>query len=395
MSTQRIQIIDSLDGVDAQQWDAVTASDPLVSHGFLSALETTGCTGEDAGWLPCHVLLQEDGRLTGAMPLYIKTHSYGEYVFDWAWADAYHRNGLDYYPKLVSAVPFTPVTGSRLLTQDPDSRRILVEAALEFARQTKMSSLHCLFPLPEELDAMQSSGMMTRRTVQFHWYNDGFSDFDDFLSRMNHSKRKKIRQERRRLRDNGVTYERIPGTQATEQDWLFFNKCYRRTYREHHSTPYLNLNFFRHIGEAIPNNLLLVFAKREGERIAAALNICGNGAMYGRYWGALEFQSGLHFEVCYYQAIEHCIANKIVRFEGGAQGEHKLARGLMPAETSSAHWLAHPEFARAIEDYLRRETSGIAHYVDELNERRPFKESIRAEEDGADSAEANMGRTEP
>ena len=390
MSTQRIQIIDSLDGVDAQQWDALTASDPLVSHAFLSALETTGCTGEDAGWLPCHVLLQEDDRLTGAMPLYIKTHSYGEYVFDWAWADAYHRNGLDYYPKLVSAIPFTPVTGSRLLTQDPERRRILVEAAIEFARQTKMSSLHCLFPLPGELDAMQSSGMMTRRTVQFHWYNDAFSDFDDFLSRMNHSKRKKIRQERRRLRDNGVTCERIPGTRATEEDWLFFNKCYRRTYREHHSTPYLNLNFFRRIGETIPDNLLLVFAKREGERIAAALNICGNDAMYGRYWGALEFQSGMHFEVCYYQAIEHCIANRIDRFEGGAQGEHKLARGLMPAETSSAHWLAHPEFARAIEDYLRRETNGITHYVDELNERGPFKDSPAA----ADSGGADPGRHE-
>ena len=394
MSTRKIQIIDSLDGVDANAWDALAMSDPLISHAFLNALETTGCTGEDTGWMPCHVLLYEDNHLTGAMPLYIKTHSYGEYVFDWAWADAYHRNGLEYYPKLVSAVPFTPVTGRRLLAKDPGNQKILVEGALEFARQTKMSSLHCLFPLPEEIGILQGSGMMTRRTVQFHWYNDGFSDFDDFLSRMNHSKRKKIRQERRRLRDNGVTCERIPGDQATEEDWLFFNKCYRRTYREHHSTPYLNLDFFKRIGESISGNLLLIFAKREGERIAAALNVCGKGAMYGRYWGALEFQSGLHFEVCYYQAIEHCIAHSIGRFEGGAQGEHKLARGLMPVETISAHWLAHPEFAQAIEDYLRRETSGIAHYVDELNERGPFKDGSTAPAAAADSGQADTGRQE-
>jgi predicted N-acyltransferase len=224
---------------------------------------------------------------------------------------------------------------------------MLVEAALELARQTEMSSLHCLFPSAEEIDVWRDCGMMTRRTVQFHWQNDGFADFNDFLSRMNHSKRKKIRQERRRLSDNGVTCERVPGNEASAEDWLFFNKCYRRTYREHLSTPYLNLDFFRTIGESIPDNLLLIFARRDGERIAAALNVIGNNAMYGRYWGTTEFQRGLHFEVCYYQGIEHCIAHGIGRFEGGAQGEHKLARGLMPTEAISAHWLAHPEFAQA------------------------------------------------
>ncbi|UCH48850.1 MAG: N-acetyltransferase [Betaproteobacteria bacterium] len=375
MPKQQINIVDSLDRVSAEQWDALAGPEPLVSHAFLSALETTGCIGEEAGWLPAHVLLLEGKQLTGAMPLYIKTHSYGEYVFDWAWADAYHRNGLRYYPKLVSAVPFTPVRGPRLLARNADERRILVEAALELARQTKMSSLHCLFPSADEIDVWRDCGMMTRRTVQFHWQNDGFADFDDFLSHMNHNKRKKIRQERRRLSDNGVTCERIPGNEATAEDWLFFNKCYRRTYREHLSTPYLNLDFFRTIGESIPDNLLLIFARHDGERIAAALNVIGNGAMYGRYWGTMEFQRGLHFEVCYYQGIEHCIAHGIGRFEGGAQGEHKLARGLMATEAMSAHWLAHPEFAQAIEDYLRRETSGIANYVDELNERSPFKQS--------------------
>jgi len=381
MTRQKIEIVDSLQSVTPVQWDTLAGPEPLLSHAFLGALEKTGCVGEQAGWIPAHVLLTEDDQLTGALPLYIKTHSYGEYVFDWAWADAYQRNGLRYYPKLLSAVPFTPVTGPRLLARDPANRRLLVEAALELARQTEMSSLHCLLPGADEIDVWRDCGMMTRRTVQFHWHNHGYADFDDFLSRMNHDKRKKIRQERRRLRDAGVSCERVPGREATEEDWLFFNRCYRRTYREHLSTPYLNLDFFRAIGETLADNLLLIFATRDGERIAAALNIIGNDAMYGRYWGTMQFEYGLHFEVCYYQGIEHCIAHGIGRFEGGAQGEHKLARGLMPVETLSAHWLAHPEFARAIEDYLRRETSGIGHYVDELNDRSPFKQAPAAEND--------------
>jgi len=379
MSSHSIKIIDSLGDVPADQWDGLTAGDPFLSHAFLSALETTGCTGPDAGWVPCHILLLEKQRLVGAMPLYIKSHSYGEYVFDWAWADAYQRHGLPYYPKLVNAIPFTPVTGRRLLASEPSQRRVLAEAAIDLARQSGMSSLHCLFPHEDELEIWRACGMLIRRTVQFHWENDTFSDFDDFLSRMNHNKRKKIRQERRRLRDAGVTYERINGADATDDDWLFFNKCYHRTYREHLSTPYLNLDFFRSVGKLMPANLLLVFARHDGRRIATALNVIGNNAMYGRYWGAIDYQSGLHFEVCYYQAIEHCIANSIGRFEGGAQGEHKLSRGLVPVETASTHWLARPEFAQAIEEYLRRETSGIAHYVDELNERSPFKQTAGGE----------------
>jgi len=374
MTTHSIKIIDSLGDVPVDQWDKLSAGDPFLSHAFLSALETTGCTGSEAGWMPCHILLLEDQQLVGAMPLYVKSHSYGEYVFDWAWADAYHRHGLPYYPKLVSAIPFTPVTGPRLLVSDASQRRILAEAALDLARKSGVSSLHCLFPTEDEIDTWRELGLMIRRTVQFHWLNDGFADFDDFLSRMNHNKRKKIRQERRRLREAGVTCERISGVDATEDDWLFFKRCYQRTYREHLSTPYLNLDFFRTIGQSMPDNLLLIFARLDGRRIAAALDVIGNDAMYGRYWGSIDYQPGLHFEVCYYQAIEHCIANSIGRFEGGAQGEHKLARGLMPVETVSVHWLERPEFAQAIEDYLRRESGGIAHYVDELNDRSPFKQ---------------------
>ena len=374
MSTHSIKIIDSLGDVPVDQWDTLAAGDPFLSHAFLFALEKTGCTGADAGWVPCHILLLEQERVVGVMPLYIKSHSYGEYVFDWAWADAYHRHGLSYYPKLVNAIPFTPVTGQRLLAPKPSQRRLLAKAAIDLARQTGMSSLHCLFPNQDELETWRSCDALVRHTVQFHWQNDAYSDFDDFLSRMNHNKRKKIRQERRKLRDAGVTYERLSGSDATDDDWLFFNRCYQRTYREHHSTPYLNLDFFRSIGRSIPDNLLLIFALRNGNRIASALNVIGNGAMYGRYWGAIEYQPGLHFEVCYYQGIEHCIFESIDRFEGGAQGEHKLARGLVPVETVSAHWLERPEFGQAIEEYLRRETGGIAGYVDELNDRSPFKQ---------------------
>ncbi len=375
MTALRTKIIDSMESVPAEQWDSLAGAEPFLSHAFLSALESTGCVGADAGWMPCHILLLENKRLVGAMPLYVKSHSYGEYVFDWAWADAYHRHGLRYYPKLLCAIPFTPVTGPRFLVADAAHRRALAGAALDLARNSGVSSLHCLFPTDDEIDTWKELGLLIRRTVQFHWLNQQFSDFDDFLSRMNHNKRKKIRQERRRLRDAGVTCERVSGADATDEDWLFFNRCYQRTYREHLSTPYLNLDFFRMIGNSMPQNLLLIFARRDGIRIAAALDVIGNDAMYGRYWGALDYQPGLHFEVCYYQAIEHCIANGINRFEGGAQGEHKLARGLMPVETMSAHWLARPEFAQAIEDYLRRETGGIAHYVDELNDRTPFKQT--------------------
>lgn len=373
MTERRIRIIDSIHDVPAQQWDALAGDDPFLSHAFLGALESTGCVGADTGWAPCHLLLERGNRVAAAMPLYMKTHSYGEYVFDWAWADAYQRHGLRYYPKLVSAVPFTPVTGSRLLAADAADRRHLIDGALEFASRAQLSSMHCLFPLEAEAAQFAQAGMMLRRTVQFHWCNEGFDDFDAFLARMNHDKRKKIRQERRRLREAGLTFERVPGAQANDADWHFFYDCYRRTYRSHLSTPYLNAAFFSELAATMPDSLLLVIARRDGRRIAAALDVRGPDALYGRYWGTTEYHSGLHFEVCYYQGIEHCIEQGIARFEGGAQGEHKLARGLLPIATVSAHWLAHPQFAEAIADFLSRERRGIEHYVDELSEHSPFK----------------------
>jgi len=368
-----VHVLDSLAPVPASEWDALTGGHPLLRHAFLDALQESGSACAETGWAPCHLGLWEQGVLQAAMPLYLKTHSYGEYVFDWAWADAYQRHGLAYYPKLLCAVPFTPVTGSRLLSRDPRHREALVQAALAFARETDVSSLHCLFPVEEEARALEAAGLMLRSTVQFHWRNEGFADFDDFLSRMNHDKRKKIRQERRRLRDAGLSFRWLRGAEATPSDWRFFVECYNRTYRAHHSTPYLNLEFFERLAQSMPENLLLILAFRDGQPVACAFNVFGNEALYGRYWGTREFHSGLHFEVCYYQAIEFCIANRIPAFEGGAQGEHKLARGLMPVRTSSAHWLARPEFADAVAQFLRRESRGIEHYVDELADHSPFK----------------------
>jgi predicted N-acyltransferase len=287
---------------------------------------------------------------------------------------------LRYYPKLLNAVPFTPVTGARLLARNDADRRALVDAALAFAHDTGVSSLHCLFPTPAEVAAFESAGMMLRASVQFHWRNEGFADFEEFLGRMNHDKRKKIRQERRKVREAGVTFRRLRASEATPADWRFFVECYERTYRAHHSTPYLNLDFFLRLARTMPGRLLLIIGYRNGAPMASAFNIIGNDTLYGRYWGAMEFHSGLHFETCYYQAIEFCIAEKLACFEGGAQGEHKLARGLLPQRTVSAHWLAHPEFAEAVTRFLRKETSGIQHYVDELSEHSPFKPAQGAPE---------------
>jgi len=306
------------------------------------------------------------------MPLFVKSHSRGEYVFDWAWAEAYERHGLEYYPKLLCAVPFTPVGGPRLLARDDAARQALAAAALEAARQ--FSSLHVLFPEPGEAALLHDAGMLLRRTVQFHWTNAGYEDFDGFLAQLTHRRRKTIRQERRRVREAGITFRWLRGAEIARQHWEFFERCYRRTYAAHRSKPYLNLEFFLRIGASLPEHTLLILAERDGRAVAAALDLVADGVLYGRYWGAIEDIPLLHFEACYYQAIEFAIAHRLERFEGGAQGEHKMFRGLMPVESLSAHWLAHPRFARAIEDYLERESRGVARYVDELNEHSPYRE---------------------
>ncbi|HWH39302.1 MAG TPA: GNAT family N-acetyltransferase [Usitatibacter sp.] len=368
-----LRVLDSLDGVDPGQWNALTAGNPTVRYEFLDSLHRTGCAAPDEGWAPQYLSLWEGDTLAGAVPLYVKSHSYGEYVFDWAWADAYERNGLAYYPKLLCAVPFTPATGPRLLARDDASRRRLAQALVDAAHHSEVSSLHVLFPTAQDAVALRGLGLLERTGVQFHWRNEGYHDFDAFMGALSHDKRKKIRQERRRVAEAGVTLRRATGREATDADWDFFTKCYRRTYREHRSTPYLNRAFFGLLAERMPDNVLLVIAEREGRPIAAALDLFGEHALYGRYWGSLEYVPGLHFEACYYQALEFCIERRIALFEGGAQGEHKHARGFTPEVTRSFHWLAHPAFNRAIDEYLSREGEHIAQYVDELNERSPFR----------------------
>jgi len=368
-------VVHSLTGVEPDEWNRLAGGDPFLRHEFLSALHDSGCASAATGWTPHYLLLRKHGTLAAAMPLYLKDHSYGEYVFDWAWADAYHRHGLNYYPKLVCAVPFTPVSGPRLLAGEPGDGERLIAAALELARALELSSLHCLFPTRPQAQQMAHHGMLLRHSVQFHWLNRDYSSFEHFLAGMSHDKRKKIRQERRKVRDAGIGFRWLEGAEIGKEEWAFFARCYRQTYREHHSTPYLNLEFFQRIGRAMPENLTLVVAYREGRPIAASLNLRNDERLFGRYWGTLEYHSGLHFETCYYQGIEYCIARGIAAFEGGSRGEHKLARGLLPVETVSAHWLAHPRFSAAIGEFLAREAGSVAHYVDELNERHPFKDA--------------------
>ena len=370
---ETLRILDSLAGVDATQWDALCAGNPTLRHAFLDSLHESGCASAEAGWAPQYLSAWDGARLVGAVPLYVKSNSYGEFVFDWAWAEAYERHGIAYYPKLVAAVPFTPATGARLLAADAGVRARLAQALLHTAQAAPVSSLHVLFPNAEDAQALRGSGMLERSSVQFHWRNAGYAAFEDFLGALSHDKRKKIRQERKRVAAEGVTLRRLTGREARGADWDFFHACYRRTYRAHRSTPYLTRAFFGMIAERMPGNVLLVMAERDGRPIAAALDLFGPGALYGRYWGASEYVPGLHFEACYYQGLEFCIERGIALFEGGAQGEHKHARGFLPEATRSFHWLAHPSFNRAVDDYLGREGAHIAAYVDELNDRSPFR----------------------
>jgi predicted N-acyltransferase len=354
-------------------WDAVAGGQPFLRHAFLTALETTGCAVPRTGWTPRYVTAWHADSLVGAMPLYAKAHSYGEYVFDWGWAEAYRRHGRRYYPKLLAAVPFTPVPGPRLLTALPVVRRALLEFAIERVREDAYSSLHVLFPTDDDVAAGESLGMIPRRGVQFHWTNPGYRDFSDFLGAFAHDKRKKVKQERRKLAEAGVTFERKRGHEVTPAEWAFFFRCYESTYRAHHSTPYLTPLFFEEIGRTLAANVLLVIGQREGRRICAALDIFDADTLWGRYWGATEYVPGLHFEACYYQAIEFCIEQGIARFEGGAQGLHKLARGLRPVATHSLHAIGDGDFATAIANFCARERVDVAHSLDELESSSPFR----------------------
>ena len=374
----RTHIVSSLDEVGQPAWDGLALAqdqaNPFLSYAFLHALHESGSASADTGWQPQFLTLYEGDTLAAAMPLYVKMHSYGEYVFDWAWADAYHRNGVEYYPKLLSAIPFTPVSGPRLMARDDHARAALLKVLRQTQKASHVSSTHILYPPPEHVQQLEDAGFMLRSGVQFHWLNAGYGSFDEFLATLEKKKRKNIRAERRKVAEAGVTLRRVRGIDATDADWKLFNRCYQRTYQAHHSTPYLNLDFFQRIGRTMPENILLVIAEREGKPIAASLVIHSATTLFGRYWGELEHVPCLHFETSYYQPLEFCIEQKIAVFEGGAQGEHKMARGFLPTKTWSAHWLAHPAFADAIERFLEREKGGIDDYIDELNDRNPFKE---------------------
>jgi predicted N-acyltransferase len=374
----RTHIVSSLAEIGQPAWDGlVTLQDkanPFLSYAFLHALHESGSASAESGWQPQFLALYDGATLAAAMPLYVKSHSYGEYVFDWAWADAYHRNGVEYYPKLLSAIPFTPVTGPRLMARDAAARAALVEVLRNTQQATEVSSTHILYPPEDQARQLAEAGFMLRSGVQFHWLNAGYASFDEFLATLEKKKRKNIRAERRKVAEAGVTLRRVRGADATDADWRLFDRCYQRTYAAHRSTPYLNLDFFQRIGRTMPDNILLVIAERAAHPIASSMVIHSADTLFGRYWGELEHVPCLHFETAYYQPLEFCIEQKIGLFEGGAQGEHKMARGFLPTKTWSAHWLAHPAFSDAIERFLEREKGGIDEYIDELNDRNPFKE---------------------
>ena len=371
--TIELEILGGMQEVDAQQWDVLAAGSPMLSHAFLSMLEETGCVGAGTGWQPHPLVVRRGGQLVGGMPLYLKSHSYGEYVFDWAWAEAYERNGMAYYPKFLSAVPFTPVSGARLLSAEDDIRALMAQVLGEQTERHDLSSAHVLFTDDDSADALRATGWLERCGVQFRWENDGFVDFDDFLARLAHDKRKKIRQERKKIAAAGMVCRHLHGTAIEPAHWDFFFRCYENTYREHHSRPYLTREFFHMLGERLPQHCLLIVAEQAGEPIAAALNLLDDESLYGRYWGATRYVPGLHFELCYYQAQAFCIAHGIRYFEGGAQGEHKLARGFLPRPTRSFHKIVHPEFRAAIGHFLEQESGGMAAYQDELDERAPYR----------------------
>ena len=378
----QLRVIQSLSEIGEDAWDALLTTDagPFVKYAFLNALEKTACVGGNTGWQVAHLLVEDtNSKLLGAMPLYLKQHSYGEFVFDWAWAQAYEQNNLPYYPKALSAIPFTPVRGPRLLVSPMADKgtiqELLVPGLKTLVSQNALSSAHVLFPEESELEDLKRQGFMLRDSVQFHWHNAGYQDFEHFLAALTMKRRKNIRRERAAVESHRVHYRHIPGAEATAGDWSFFYRCYENTYLEHRSSPYLTEECIQLLGSTMPENLHLIIATQEERPIASSLLVVDQvtKTAYGRYWGAIEHIPCLHFELAYYQAIEYCIKAGIQLFEGGAQGEHKMARGFLPTTLQSAHWIADAGFANAVKRFLEREHEGMAAYVDELEQHIPLK----------------------
>ncbi len=374
----RHTIIQSLEQVAAADWNRLAGEEnPFTRHEFLSALERHGCLGEKFGWWPQHLLVYDDSRLVGAVPMYLKDNSYGEFVFDWSWADAYQRAGLRYYPKLVVAVPYTPASGPRLLIHgDADHDAVSAElstAAIEHARDLGVSGLHWLFTTEPATRALESRGLLRRVGCQYHWHNPGYRDFQDYLDALTSKKRKQIRRERRQAKASGVQIEVLSGRQISDQQWHKFHQFYRSTFDRKWGIATLTCEFFMAVGHQMPDSVVLVLARDRDEYVAGALNLAGSSTLYGRHWGTTRPLPGVHFELCYYQAIEYCIDRGLTRFEAGAQGEHKIPRGFLPVPTYSAHWISHPGFRDAIGRFLASEREAMAEHMSELMARSPFR----------------------
>jgi hypothetical protein len=369
---------DSVSGIMAADWDRLAGPDnPFLRHAFLAGLEEFDCLSAH-GWIPCPLTIRRGNRLIAAAPLYLRTNSYGEFVFDWAWADAFERAGGRYYPKLVSAVPFTPVCGPRLLVDasvpDPDKTRgELVEAILEFCRRHRLSSFHCLFPEAAEVEALAGHGLLSRVTCQFRWFNRGYRDFQDFLDGLTSKRRKQILRERRAVRETGVDIVRLTGAEAGEREWRDFHRFYCSTFDKRWGSPRLTLPFFESLSGRMPHEALLILARRGGRNIAGAFSMLGAGGVFGRHWGCIEEVPFLHFELCYHQTIEYCIQEGLQFVDAGVQGEHKLSRGFEPLAARSCHWLEHGGFRRAVRDYLDRETPVVEEHIRMLREHLPFR----------------------
>jgi predicted N-acyltransferase len=378
----QLQRVASLEEVAPVAWNGLAGDSPFLRHEFLVALERSGCVGAGTAWQPAYLLANDGANLVGAMPLYLKHDSRGEFVFDWGWADAYERSGRSYYPKLVASVPFTPATGQRLLVRAGIEPGAVADALIRGARASATdldaSSLHVLFPTDTERELLAREGFLHRKSCQFHWHNDGYADFDDFLGRFSSAKRKKAKRERRRVAEAGIVFQHLRGDEPTSAEWDAIYEFYSRTFERRGRPPYLNRAFFTEIATTMPENLVIVLARHRGVPIAVAICFRGGGTLYGRYWGSLADFHSLHFETCYYQGIEYCIREGLRTFEPGTQGEHKISRGFTPHATWSCHWLRDRDFHDAVADFLRRETHHVDAYMDELGEHVPYRDDAPA-----------------
>jgi len=375
----KVKQINSMTQVVCEDWNRLTGDAyPFLRHEFLLALEQSGSVCEQTGWVPAHLLVFDEDQLVAFMPLYLKHHSWGEYVFDHQWAQAYQQHGLDYYPKWLTAIPLTPCQGARIVYKagiDPiEVTQLLLNFIKQLSEQRGISSWHCLFPVEQQAEQLRSLGLSIREGVQFHWFNKGYRDFDGFLQSLSASKRKMIKRERRRIGEQGVRLLRIAGPDVSELQWRVFYEFYTMTYLKRGSQPYLNLAFFQQIAAAMGEQLLLVLAVKNDKTIAAALSFVGRDTLYGRYWGCYEEYNSLHFEACYYQGLDYCLEHGLQRFDSGAQGEHKISRGFEPITTYSAHWLKDARFAKAIEEFLAREQKAAQLYKQDAASYLPFKQ---------------------